>query len=471
MRIRTLRLAAALAVVFAGPGGPARAVAQQESETARAVERGRRLLKAHIEAMGVPAMQVAVSRGGDLIWSEAFGLADLEDGAPATPLTRFPIASVSKTLTAVAAGILAEEGALDLDAPVRRYVPSFPEKRWPITARQLAQHAGGVRHYRNTVESATAGDKHYEDVVDALEIFAADSLLFMPGTDTRYSSYGYNLLSAVVQSTAGMPFNDFVARRILEPAAMRSTSPAYVDSLIPHRAETYVEREGGGRLRAPVVDPSYKWGSGGYISTAEDLVRFGRALLRGDLVEPRTLDMMWTPGATDRAFGWQILETRDGLRAAYHGGTLPAARAHLLIVPARDLVIAVLANTGQYIAFNDEEFLPLTELFLSDDDAPPTVDPTGRYVFRSTWGDEPTVGWLEIRRQGDDFTGTLSFPFRASPVPVIDVKGRTAHLIAVGGSWMQLWVEFGEDRIRGSWQWGPFEEPITEIRRAEDVFW
>lgn len=100
----------------------------QDRATTAAVERGRRLLQAHLEVLDVPAMQIAVARGDELLWSEAFGLADLEDGTPATTLTRFPIASVSKTLTAVAAAVLADESALDLDAPVRTYVPSFPRR-------------------------------------------------------------------------------------------------------------------------------------------------------------------------------------------------------------------------------------------------------------------------------------------------------------------------------------------------------
>lgn len=144
-------------------------------------------------------------------------------------------------------------------------------------------------------------------------------------------------------------------------------------------------------------------------------------------------------------------------------------RAHLVIVPSEELVMAVLASTGQRIGFNDEEVLPLMELFLATGPAP-AVDPTGRYLFRSTYRGEPARGWLEIRPRGDDYTATLSFPSGSSSAPVVDVQGRTVHLIVMWGSWMHLWLDFHEEGIGGRWEFGPWEESITEVRRLEAVF-
>jgi CubicO group peptidase (beta-lactamase class C family) len=89
-----------------------------------------------------------VIKDGHVIWSEGFGMADLEQQVPATPLTRFRVGSVSKPLTSAALGLLVEEHKLDLDAPIQKYVPSFPQKPWPITTRQLAGHLAGIRHYK-----------------------------------------------------------------------------------------------------------------------------------------------------------------------------------------------------------------------------------------------------------------------------------------------------------------------------------
>lgn len=446
----------------------------QTSDDQRAIDRARRLIGTHADMMGVPGMQVAVARGDELIWSEGFGFADLEQRVAVTPLTRFPIGSVTKPLTAVAAAALVEEGELDWGDDVRTHVPSFPEKRWPMTVRHLAGHLAGIRHYREG-ELDSLGSRRYEDVFDALEIFAEDSLLFRPGSDYEYSSFGYNLLSAVVQGAAKVPFLEVVQNRVLRPAGMRHTSPAFTDSLIPHRTETYLEKQGGGRLRAPPVDVSYKWGSAGFMSTAEDLVRFGQALLEHRLLSSENVRTLWTPTATTSgdstgyALGWYLRATSQGRRVVHHGGSLDRARAHLAIVPSEELVVAVLANTGQYVAFNDEEVLPLTELFLGGREEP-RVDPTGRYLFQTRYDDQPTTGWLEIREEGGDFVGTLSFPAGVRPVPSIDVQGTSVHLIATKGSWMHLWLDFGGPEIQGRWTWGPFEERITTVRRLEDTF-
>lgn len=468
-RLTRFVLLSTLAMIVAVP---AFALVPSTSDDDVAVRAGRRLIHAHLRVLGVPGMQVAVARGDRMLWSEGFGFADLETRSPVTPETTFPIASVSKTLTATAVAALVESGDMELDAPVRRYVPSFPEKRWPITIRQLAGHLAGVRHYRGE-EIDTLGGRNYPDVSSSLEIFAGDSLLFRPGAEYHYSSYGYNLLSAAVRSAAGRPFVEYVQDRILERAGMRHTSPWFLDSLISNRVSTYVEGSDGGRINAPAVDMSYKWGSGGYASTAEDLVLFGRALLDGELVRPETVRRMWTSQRTDAGettgygIGWEILTLSDGGKVVYHGGNLPDARAHLLIVPAERLVFAVLANTGQNIAFNDEELLALVELFAGPEESP-TVDPSGRYLFRTEWQESTVTGWLEIHGQNGEYTGTISFPFRATPIPAVDVRGGSVHLIAVPGSWMHLWLDFNSGEITGRWAWGPLEEPLRDIRRVDD---
>ena len=113
---------------------------------AAAITKARALVAELVRAQEIPGLSVAVARKGTVVWSEGFGLADVESGVPVTPLTRFRAGSVSKVLTAAGVAKLVEEGRLDLDAPVQRYVPEFPKKPWPITTRQLAAHTAGIRH-------------------------------------------------------------------------------------------------------------------------------------------------------------------------------------------------------------------------------------------------------------------------------------------------------------------------------------
>jgi len=145
----------------------------------------------------IPGFAVAVAVDGKIVWSEAFGYADLEAKRPATPETQFRIGSVSKPLTADAVAQLYEAGKLDLDAPVQRYVPTFPQKGAPITTRLLGGHLAGIRHYKGAEFTL---NQHFASVTAGLAIFKDDSLVAPPGTRFSYSSYGFNLIGAVVEA-------------------------------------------------------------------------------------------------------------------------------------------------------------------------------------------------------------------------------------------------------------------------------
>jgi CubicO group peptidase (beta-lactamase class C family) len=301
-----------------------------------------------MEEQGIPGLSVAVGAGGKIVWAEGFGWADLENRVPVWPATKFRIASISKSLTAGAVGVLVEEGRLDLDAPVQDYVPSFPEKRWPVTTRLLGGHLGGIRHYRGReFESRT----HYDDVADALEIFSADSLLHEPVSAYLYSTYGWNLISAVVQGAAGEPFLHFMRREVLDPAGMEETVAEHVDSLIYHRSKSYERSEDGHLLNAPWVDNSNKWAGGGYLSTASDLVRYAFAYLGGEFLQPEIVDLLWTSQETTGGertgygIGWRDSES-EGRHMVYHTGGAVGGTTVLTIFPDEDVVVAILTNVG-----------------------------------------------------------------------------------------------------------------------------
>jgi CubicO group peptidase (beta-lactamase class C family) len=274
----------------------------------------------------IPGFAIAVAVDGRIVWSEAFGYADLEAKRPATAATQFRIGSVSKPLTATAIAQLFETGKLDLDAPVQRYVPTFPEHGAPITTRLVGGHLAGIRHYQGDEFTL---NRRYATVTEGLSIFKDDSLLFPPGTRFSYSSYGFNLLSAVVEGASREQFLAYMSRHIFKPLRMTATAPDKNDSLIPDRTQFYEMRSrllGGGFSIAPVVDNSYKWGGGGFLSTAEDLVRFGSALLGPGFLKGATLELLFTPQhttageATPYAIGWFVAKDSLGHRYVYHGG-------------------------------------------------------------------------------------------------------------------------------------------------------
>jgi CubicO group peptidase (beta-lactamase class C family) len=325
---------------------PPPALAPAPSLWKAAVDSARSLIVDRMGEQSVPGLSVAVGVEGEVVWEEGFGWADLENRVPVWPSTRFRIASISKSLTAGAVGKLIEEGRLDPDAPVQRYVPSFPEKRWPVTTRLLGGHLAGVRHYREGEFESMA---HYDDVVDALEIFASDTLLHEPGSAYEYSTYGWNLISAVVQGAAGEPFLHYMRREVLDATGMTQTVAEHVDSLIYHRSRAYVRTRDGRIMNAPYVDNSNKWAGGGFLSTAGDLVRYGAAYLGGGFLKPETVELLWTSQhtldgeRTDYGIGWRE-NLEDGRRIISHTGGAVGGTTVLVIYPEERVVVAILTN-------------------------------------------------------------------------------------------------------------------------------
>jgi serine beta-lactamase-like protein LACTB len=320
-----------------------------------------------MERTQAPGVSIAVSRGGRLLWSEAIGCADLELQVPVSKTTRLRIGSVSKPLTAAALGLLVEEGRLDLDAPVQRYVPDFPKKAWPITTRQLAGHLAGIRHYeKGEFESRD----HYDTVRAGLAIFEKDALLFEPGTKFSYSTYGWNLLSAVLEGASGEPFLAFMQKRVFDPAGMAHTSADDPTPIVSGRGRFYTRDPATGMIvNAGYVDNSIKWAGGGFLSTAEDLVAFANALLEGRLLKPETRKLLWTSQKTsdgketEYGMGWGIDHDAKGRRRVRHSGGAQGGTANLVIYPDDGLVIAMIVNSDESFTGKAPQ---IAELFLDE---------------------------------------------------------------------------------------------------------
>ena len=201
---------------------PSTAAAAPTDRYAGAVEESRRLARALVAADNLPGLSVAVAVDGEIVWAEGFGVTDVDSRTPVTPLTRFRLGALSKPLTAVAAALLHDRGRLDLDAPVQRYVPAYPRKQWTVTTRQLMGDVAGVHRIRGDNNDAMPGG-HCDNVGEAVAMLADDPLLFEPGTQHRYSVWGWVLVSAVVEGAAGEPFSRVMAREVFEPLAMTRT--------------------------------------------------------------------------------------------------------------------------------------------------------------------------------------------------------------------------------------------------------
>jgi serine beta-lactamase-like protein LACTB len=310
-------------------GRPADAPVTDPGESGRygqAITAARELIRAAAQPSAGVAIGVFVY--GDPVWLEGIGYADLASRTPAhASQTRFRIYSVAKPITAAAAAAIAERGLLDPTAPIQRHVGSFPVKSAPITAMHLATHTSGIRHYSSEAEANSTG--HCGSLESAISIFADDPLVHAPGMTETYSSWGFVLLSAVIAGAAEAPFMDAMQHLVFGPAHLTSIAIDDPTTDVPGRASFYEESNDQLRV-ARAVDNTCKWGAGGLLASAEDVARFGAAMLDGStLISHESLQLFLRGGTVYRAQGVGV------------GGT-----AFLLIDSSAGLAIGLLSNTS-----------------------------------------------------------------------------------------------------------------------------
>ena len=302
-------------------------------------------------ANSVPGLSAAVVLDGEPRWSEGFGMADLENFSPATSSTLFRLGSISKPISATAALQLWERGKLDLDAPVQKYCPAFPQKESPITTRQLLGHLGGIRHYNPDGKGDVPEDsaRHFSSMQESLQLFANDPLVAKPGTKFNYSTYGYTVVGCVLESAASEKFIDYLRKNVFEPAKMGQTRDDDFFTVIPHRTRWYHKDKSGIVRNAGVLDSSYKIPGGGIISSADDLAKFEAAILDGKLLKRGTRDLMWASlktadgKETGYGLGWGIMD-KFSLHILAHTGGQQGTSTAFAVVPSRNAGVVVLCN-------------------------------------------------------------------------------------------------------------------------------
>ena len=322
-----------------------------------AVEESRRLARSRLVEENLPGLSVAVALGGETVWAEGFGWADIEAPAPVTPRTRFRLGSVSKTMTAAAVALLHERGRVDLDVPVQHYVPAYPQKQWTITTRQLMGDVAGVHFIRgDNNDSMPARDCASLD--EAVTIFAGEPLLFEPGTRYRFSTNGWILLSAVVEAAAGEPFPAFMTREVFKPLGMNSTIAEAKEKVSDTTSFYFPKanlRTTLGVEEASRRHTSCLFGAGAYLSTPSDMVRFGSAMLRPGLLKADTIALLQAPlrlesgASTDFALGWKVERVQlagTAARMVAHRANPMGGTAALLMFPDHRLVIAAASNVS-----------------------------------------------------------------------------------------------------------------------------
>lgn len=325
-------------------GAPQRAAGQGGADDARA---GRRVDALLADYRGrVPGASVLVLRDGRPLLRRGYGMAVLEDGVAATPRTNYRLASVSKQFTAAAVLLLAQDGKLGLDDPVKRWLPSLPAACDAVTIRQLLSHRSGLIDYEDVMPASFDADAHQmrdADVLAALE--GQDRTYFAPGSGYRYSNSGYALLALVVAKASGQDFARFLRERIFLPLGMRDTV-AYERgvSQVAHRAYGYSHENGQWR-RTDQSPTSATLGDGGIYSSIDDLAKWDAALYDGRLLSDASRALAFAAHTPTDApdvgygYGWRITG-----ETVWHSGETLGFRNVIVRWPQRRLTVVMLTN-------------------------------------------------------------------------------------------------------------------------------
>lgn len=318
------------------------------------IEKGRELIKNTMKEHNMVGLAITIIKDGKTVWSEGFGYANLESETKVDPeKTMFRVGSISKPITSTAIALLYESGQVRLNDNVREYVPYFPEKQYPFTVKQLAGHMAGIRHYNYSKPGEYDNKKRYTSVKESLTVFQDDSLIYKPGDQFRYSSFGFNLLSAVVEGASNQNYLNFLQKELFDPVGMNHTSADFTDSVIVGRTGFYEFDSASMKIiNGEFVDNSYKWAGGGFLSSSMDLARFGWAFHNNEVVSDSVKQLFTSQTQLNNgemnhyALGWTDVGTDEfGNRSYGHGGGAVGGGALLRIYLDHDLVIAITRNT------------------------------------------------------------------------------------------------------------------------------
>lgn len=296
-------------------------------------------LAAHNKLMG----SLALSHDGKVVYSHAFGYAQLEPKVPATPATHYRIGSISKVFTGVLIFQLIEEKKLALDTKLATFFPQVPNAR-DITIDQLLSHHSGIHNFTN--DPAYVGYMTQPKTqAELLAIIAQPQPDFAPGAKYEYSNSNFVLLTYIVEKLTKMPYAQALQKRVFTKAGLQNTY--YGGKIGPKKQEAFsYETSGSGWKLSSETDMSIPAGAGALVSTPTDLDRFLEALFGGRLLSAGSLAAMQD---VRDGYGRAMMQAPFGSKKGYgHTGGIDAFRSVALYFPGDKLAVALCSNGGSY---------------------------------------------------------------------------------------------------------------------------
>lgn len=344
MRLKSIFWALLLifAFQFFGPG----LFAQPQSFVNTNAKNGEKLRNI-IKTENVPGISVCVILDGKTVWNEAFGFANIESNSIATSDTKFGIGSISKSLTAVLAMRLSEEGLLDIDAPIERYLPDFPHRDRGVTVRLILSHLSGYEDKFDDDNFYNA--KRFETTREVLERFYNEKLAANPGERTIYGTTTFTLVAAVIEKVTGLTFTAAINKWLFEPIGLKNVVPNDRKLIIQNRTAFYIKEEEI-LVNGEFVDSSFKLAGAGFLSTSGDLAKFGSSIINEGLLRGETLNTLFRPAKTIKgeitpfALGFRVTKLPDGGEVILQPGGGVGISSVLYVDRKRNLSLAILSN-------------------------------------------------------------------------------------------------------------------------------
>uniref|UniRef100_UPI00404A52D5 serine hydrolase n=1 Tax=Gelidibacter sp. TaxID=2018083 RepID=UPI00404A52D5 len=290
---------------------------------------------------------VAISHQDSIIFKEGFGLANMEWNIANESDTKFQIASLTKSFTAMLIMQLVNEGKLDLHKPIALYLPEYPEEAArKITIHQLLTHTSGIPNVKN--------DKKVNRPNDMVSQFSNEPLKFEPGENFDYSNSGYTLLGYIIENVTNKSYEEVLEEKIFKPLMMQNSGFYRNGPIIKNLSSGY-NKWYGDYFDTEKTDESSAYSAGGLYSTVEDMMLWSKALNNETLLPKKYMDLIFTKHSPDNndfyGYGWELKKrpignTDEFIETAGHGGNIDGYRASFIRVPSTNSSIVLFSNTS-----------------------------------------------------------------------------------------------------------------------------
>jgi len=334
----------ALGLLFAGVSSDVASAQPQSPDTLSA--KFDKMLSAQFKS-DEPGATVLVARKGRVVYTRAFGLANVELYVPMHVASVFKIGSITKQFTAVAILQLAEQRKLSLKDDITRFIPDYPMGGRKITIEHLLPHTSGIWSYTSMPDVVKRGAMDFTPA-EMIDHFKNQPMRFDPGTKWEYSNSNYVLLGAIIEKISGKTYGAYLEQNIFKPAGMTRSLYASDIRLVTNRADGYSMTEEG-IVNAAYLSMTQPYAAGSILSTVEDLFKWNQALQSGKLIKRETLKKAWTryklaDGTETRyGYGWRMGYIQES-RSLWHGGWINGFITMTMYLPDEDVFVAVLTN-------------------------------------------------------------------------------------------------------------------------------